>query len=693
MFGTVRTGLLVLSLALAVCAGACLPKGAPSPKRFTRVASLDTLGAMFRFPLKPDHAAEQNPPYVQQAAPQTSKIAPELVQMLQDSSATTRVRLIVSFRDTVTIPRFPDPDLTLDRDDPVNVAKRDTAAMLVHDIRIARGPQVAEDTLTVILHNGRPVHVFWLTQSMVALMELRDVTGLAAERTVRYVEPASIRALPPVGMSLMMPTAEEHAVQVAKGQINSEPFESLGLDYGWVGLYDTGVNTHALLMRDGDLDPDRVAERSDAVVDGCCVDGDIVSDIIEPEGHGTSTMSILTGNDSIDELYEGVTKASVHSFRVFWLDDSGTFWVCVEGAKAAIEEAAKELDPVLVMEFDMNSAESSLIGDCNNAFDAGRVVIAAAGNGTGVTAPSVAHRVIAVGGYDVVDAGRGTYSLGRHGDTDDGREKPDVIAPTDTRTGGIQDCNDGDECRDLAFFSGTSGAAPYAASAAILWRNWLSQYESPVDPGLVYAFMILSGRETNLADDRGAGPIRMPSDGWAWYGSCEVDASKTQPIEVDVPWEDAFAIEAAIWWPEDEDGDHSRLELEILDPTDASVGVGGADPASVFQRATVGDPGSADGWSPHTGVSTVAAPLATGKWTVNVTRSSSPTYAQKVYYAIVVRAETPPASGPLEKVVPDDDGWKGIPWTTVIMVLILGVILALVLRLILWRILRLLGSA
>ena len=39
----------------------------------------------------------------------------------------------------------------------------------------------------------------------------------------------------------------------------------------------------------------------------------------------------------------------------------------------------------------------------------------------------------------------------------------------------------------------TSGAAPYVAGAAALLRNWILQVRPSVDPGHIYALLILSG--------------------------------------------------------------------------------------------------------------------------------------------------------------------------------------------------------
>ena len=607
---------------------------------------------------------------------QASKIDPLLEAWQQDSAGSRLAAVIVSFRDTVTLPRFPFPDMTMPRDDPGNAARRDTAQMRIADIRAARAAQYAADTALVIAHGGRIREVFWLVQAALAQVPLDSVTRLASEPTVRYVELEDGGATVPYrDASIPLDVAE------ARRQINSDPYRDLGLDYGWVGLVDTGVDDHIMFAVDGVIDGSRVASRQDFVFGESHDedtaehpdDTDEVTDVETDDGHGTCTMGILTGNGNCDVAgsedvepasYEGVTAASVNSYRVYWRSDG--MYVCRYGAVKALEASRGELDPTLVVELDVTTGDESVLVDaCNGAFDTGAAVVVAAGNVSGsdegVSVPARAHRVLGIGGYVVNETERTSDSGHRHGPTeDDARVKPEVIAPTGTKTASADGCTSF-ECRSLAYYSGTSGATPYAAGTAVLWTNWLRAAGTDPVPGLVYAFTIVSGRDPTISEEGGAGPIRMPSDGWAWYGSVEVDPGRTQPIEIEVPWGDAYAIEAAIWWPEDEGGEHSYHELNIVDPDGTPVETGGDHATSVFQRASHGDSRALDEWPED---SPAATPLATGTWTVEIARATAPTYTQTVYYAIVVRAGTPPASGALEAAIEaveddSDDPGKG----------------------------------
>jgi hypothetical protein len=636
----------ILMMLAATGLGACAK--APPPRFHMRTASLDTLDHAYTVALPAASEARDPLPAATAVVPRGrgGRIDPLLEEWLRDSLGSTRKRVIVSFRDTVRMPPFPDPVMTEPRNSPTNLAKRDTAAMRIVDIRAARGPQYAADTLLAAARGASILATFWLVQAVVVEMTLDSVVALSNHGTVRYIEPEDAPADPP-DLSTSIP------LEVAEGrrQINSDPYRDLGLAYGWVGLLDTGVDDHALLAAGTEIDPAHVAGRYDFVFGTTHADaaqhagdGDDVTDVAPDDGHGTASMAILTGNARLEDSHEGVTAASVSSYRVYWYEGA-TPRVCRYGAVRAMEEAREALEPTLVVEIDATASdESVLITAADAAYDNGASVVVAAGNvkgaETAIAAPARAHRAIGVGAYLINEKLRTPLDLQRRGPADDGRIKPDVIAPTGASTASTDGCA-GVDCVETTYYAGTSGATPFAAGAAILWRNWITSTGSVVEPGQVYAFMILSGRETSMTDAAGAGPIRMPSDGWAWFGSTQVDAGKTQPIEIEVPWNGVVAIEAALWWPESGES-HSVHKLEILDPAGTSVAK--SDHAtSVFQRATHGDPRTLDGW-PEAGTDAEPAELEKGTWAIHITRAATPTPVQTVFFAIVARATEPPGS-------------------------------------------------
>jgi serine protease AprX len=131
--------------------------------------------------------------------------------------------------------------------------------------------------------------------------------------------------------------------------------------------------------------------------------------------------------------------------------------------------------------------------------------------------------VIGVGNFDVQTLAQ--IPSQSRGPTPDGRIKPDIQAPTNTETAS----NASDTA--LFTFTGTSGAAPYAAGAAALLRNFLLGVIPVVDPGQVYSLLILSGQQVAFNNTSGAGPLRLPTDGTVFFGKVAVNNGGT----IDIP--------------------------------------------------------------------------------------------------------------------------------------------------------------
>jgi subtilisin family serine protease len=278
-------------------------------------------------------------------------------------------------------------------------------------------------------------------------------------------------------------------------------------------------------------------------------------------------------------------------------------FINIEAAVHAFQAAVANpvLDKVIVAEIEEGGAEHGPISlAANAAFDAGAVVVAANGNfgpnPGSVSEPASASRVLGVGDFDVSDVtGSPSFTQGR-GPTVDKRIKPDVQAPTNTETASNgcvrhKDCrryqNDGAILR----FDATSGATPYAAGAAALLRNLVASARrtNDVEPGIVYALMILSGQKADIkkldnSNDRGAGPLRLPTNGTLFWGAVSVKEGETigVPIPIHVPSPQRI-LDAALWWPEDA-GSHNDIDLSIVDPKGVERAASRSVP-SVFERA------------------------------------------------------------------------------------------------------------
>lgn len=215
------------------------------------------------------------------------------------------------------------------------------------------------------------------------------------------------------------------------------------------------------------------------------------------------------------------------------------------------------------------SHTSLLATHANHAYDAGIPVIAAAGNegptAGSITSPGNAHRALAIGALDVkTPAGTETYS-GR-GPTDDLRVKPDLIAPTNTWAASTASTS------ALKFYSGTSGATPYAGAAAAMAQGYLSEHMTSVSPGLVYAFMIMSGNLSLITNVMGAGMISMPNptESTLIWGATTLSNSGVTTITLPSAYASEH-IRAAIWWPDPINSINNRISLHVTRPAGSTV--------------------------------------------------------------------------------------------------------------------------
>jgi serine protease AprX len=275
----------------------------------------------------------------------------------------------------------------------------------------------------------------------------------------------------------------------------------------------------------------------------------------------------------------------------------------------------------------------------DRAFDAGVATIAAVGNTPGSNtahSPANAHKAIGVGAFDVLH--RITYSSQSRGPTRDGRIKPDIQAPHNTIT-----ASGWDDFGRWRFGPGTSGAAPYAASVAVLARAFLGKGTPfALAPGHVYAYLILStvlpiGDPTVqiqpgpfkpplvpepvswVNNKTGAGHLRMDTGGLSWFGSVSI----TDGAHIDIPLEMGVGgfrvLDAALWWPESPSAGtevHNDIDLILVSPSGVQRAFS-RQTLSVFERARVEEVGHLD----H------------GTWRLRIHGFRVPGGSQTVFYA------------------------------------------------------------
>ncbi|MDR7097826.1 hypothetical protein J2X04_000173 [Lysobacter niabensis] len=134
----------------------------------------------------------------------------------------------------------------------------------------------------------------------------------------------------------------------------------------------------------------------------------------------------------------------------------------------------------------------------------------------------------------------------------------------------------------------------------------------------MYAQLILSGQQPYpFNNTSGAGPLRLPTNGWAWWGVVTVRNGDTIEIPIGISGRGANTLDGALWWPETAAQAHNDVDLSLLDPS-GTVRASSLSIPSVFERARV------------------AGAVASGTWKVRI-RGYSVTGSQTVYWALHVQ--------------------------------------------------------
>jgi len=551
------------------------------------------------------------------------KIHPALMEWLAKRPADERMLFVINFRDEVTIPRFPEPVSDEPRDSEANKEVMAQTRALIDEITELRAQnyRILEEELAG-RYEAKVLETFWLINAVLVEMPLGNVPELAEREDVLYIEPENAGEEPPQDGN------PNNDVDDGRVRIVSDPYFNLGQTGGWIGLLDTGLRfTHTQFNR-----PSHIAFQRDCINGGSnCNTGSSLNPNDDCWDHGTSSAGIITANGNQGNAYRGVTAITLDSFKVYPTSFNAN-GLCNGGLSSpasvnGFQTAIAVLDRVIVAEMQSSGNDQSAISSAaDNAFDAGAVIIAANGNNgpasRTVNAPAIAHKVIGVGAFNV-QTGNQMNGQSR-GPAPDNRFKPDIQAPTNSETasngcGWQQNCTIGGSDTALSGFSGTSGSTPYAAGAAGLLRNWLRHTSFSIDPGQVYAQLILSGQQPYpFNNTSGAGPLRLPTDGWAWWGKVAVHDGETIDIPLGIDGASANTLDGALWWPETATQAHNDIDLYLVDPAgnvrDTSYSI-----SSVFERARL------DG------------SVSSGTWKLRIRGYSVRTDSQTVYWAAHVR--------------------------------------------------------
>jgi hypothetical protein len=561
-----------------------------------------------------DQKKEERPPDVR--APR--KIHPLLEKWLGSRDAGSTETVVITFRENMQIPRFPEPSIAESRESDTNKRVMARNADIIEGLRAKRAEDLSVMEKRLSAFNARVTEQFWLVRAFEVKMSLGAIRELAQQDDVISIEPVQTEDPPPQNGN----NADD--VDDGRARLNSDPYFNLNQTGGFIGLLDTGIrNTHVQFNG-----PSHIAFLRDCVNGGANCNTGVLNTADDCWNHGTSSAAIITANAVQGAAFRGVTAITLDSFKVYPSTFNGT--QCTGGlnttaAVRGFQQAIAVADRVIVAEMQGGGDHTSAISvAADNAFDAGAVIIAANGNNgpnaSTVNTPANAHRVIGIGNFDVQTQAQ--INGQSRGPTSDGRIKPDVQAPTNTETASTG-CPFGFSCAqsNTAFrvFGGTSGATPYGAGAAALVRNFLRGGTGVIEPGFVYAFLIMSGQTPSFNNTTGAGPIRLPVNGTFAIGKITVSSGQTVNIPFGV-FGAPNRVDAAIWWPETTPQAHNDVDLHLIRPN-ATTAASSISISSVFERA--GTSGA----------------IAAGTWTVRIRGFSVPAAPQTVFFAVAAHQQ------------------------------------------------------
>ena len=246
------------------------------------------------------------------------------------------------------------------------------------------------------------------------------------------------------------------------------------------------------------------------------------------DGHGTHVACTVLGSGfRSNGGYQGVAPEAELYFQAMEDDDSGALYSY--GINSMLNSAYNAGARIHTNSwgsqsgFGGYSTQSEDADDRTSTWDQywsydGMTVLFAAGNerDDGVSSPGTAKNVITVGGHKNRYSGAPDemYYWSSRGPTDDGRIKPDLVAPGDyVRSCKAQEASSAGGSWSNTWYteySGTSMATPAAAGSSALVREYLTEVIGRQAPqgSLVKALLILG------AKDMGARDIPNDDEGW-----------------------------------------------------------------------------------------------------------------------------------------------------------------------------------
>jgi len=395
----------------------------------------------------------------------------------------------------------------------------------------------------------------------------------------------------------------EPSFSVENNQARTHMKTSQMTSYFTTDLDGTG---QIIAVADSGLDEDhgdfgtRIISSNDVIGDGSTAD--------KHSGHGTHVACTVLG-DGFRGGYSGVVPSAELYFQAMENDNTGNFqspslnYLLNSAYSAGAYTHTNSWGSSLESNQGKYTSESEDVDDRSNYYDRyyngrnGLTILFAAGNdgpdtGT-VGSPSTAKNTITVGNHQNRYSGAPDSIMtgSSRGPTDDGRIKPDVLAPGGyVRSCKAQEATDTESSTwsnsNYLEYTGTSMATPNAAGAALMVREYLEEIAQRPSPqgALVKALLILGAQDIGTRDipndDEGWGRIDLrntlapPSGQGIWVDDRSVVSStgntKTYTFNIS---QGNSGFKAVLAWSDERGSPFSStqlvndIDLQVTDPS------------------------------------------------------------------------------------------------------------------------------